>query len=611
MSNDLHDLFKKELDQVPLRPADTWVPAWRPRSRLAGSSWRTPVAIAVAALVLIAALVGGRQLAAFRDQSAATPGIVAGKAIYLSPSFNGSGWIQIDPETLNDVSAKPLLDIAPTTASSLGTQVSADGSVIIVGDNGSLANPTRATYDARSGALRGYLVPRVAMVTDFLSADGTMAMGRLGNNNNAMTDAKAIISVADGHVIRTVPPGPIGDVQAIPVAPDLSEIYYVMVPATPNLVSATPTLQPYSLVVQSTVTGALSPPVALPGIAAATIFKSDPLGKNSPIPAVPLAVRPAIAMTTDGRQLAALSYDGLTLDLVDLRTLAVTTTKVRAKTSLLDFLRPSIAWGKTLIDQEQRGMDFTPDGSALIVAINETHYEDLAGPRRSSRGMQRIEVATGLINAETSFTEGIFGSRITPDGKSVLLIVRPPDSARPVYSLRRLDAQSLELRAERVLPDYAELQVVMARVSASPTGATPTPPTATQPSRTYCTRPTLEVLVESYFRSYNTHDVQGVLSLFNFRVPAAGGGFSSYYDDPGAPNDLRDADGVAAYLQARFALDDRFTEHTVQYPPSPYISDRGNPTATFTRTFSGLSQSGSMQFDCNGDRLVHVRLSSQ
>ena len=610
MSNDLHDLFKKELDQVPLRPANTWVPDGRRRPGLGGSSWRVPAAIAVAALVLIAALVGGRQLAALRDQSAATPGSAAGKAIYLSPSFNGSDWIQIDPETLADLSAKPLLDIAPTTANASDTQVSPDGSTIIVGDYGSLS-PARAIYDARTGALRGYLVPEVAMVTDFLSADGTVAMGRLGNNNNTMTDAKAIISVADGHLIRTVPPGPIGDVQAIPVARDLSEIYYVMVSAALSAVSVSPGFQPYSLVVQSTVTGALSAPVALPGIAAGTTSKSDPAGRNAPIPFVPLAVRPAIAITADGRQLAALSYDGLTLDLVDLRTLVVTTVRVHVKTSLLDLLRPSIAAAKSLIDQEQRGMEFTPDGSALIVAINETHYDDLTGPRRSSRGMQRIDVATGLISAETSFTEGIFGSRITPDGKSVLLIVRPPDSAPPVYSLRRLDAQSLELKAERTLPDYAELQVVMARVAVSRTGAAPTPPTATQPSRTYCGRPTLEVLVESYFRSYNAHDVQGVLSLFNFRVSAAGGGFSSYYDNPGEPNDLRDADGLAAYLQARFALDDRFTQHSIQYPPSPYISDRGNPTATFTRTFSGLTRSGSMQFDCNADRLVHMRLSSQ
>ena len=129
----------------------------------------------------------GPELASLRDRTAAGPGVVAGKAIYLTPSFNGSGWIQIDPETLQDISAKPLLDIAPTNANSSETQVSPDGSIVIVGDYSSASDPKRAIYDARTGQLRGYLVPQVAMVTEFLSADGTMAMGRLGTNANATT----------------------------------------------------------------------------------------------------------------------------------------------------------------------------------------------------------------------------------------------------------------------------------------------------------------------------------------------------------------------------------------------------------------------------------------
>jgi hypothetical protein len=205
MSNDLHDLFKKELDQVPLRAADTWVPR-ADLSRRIRPAWRTSVAIAIAALVLIGAVIGGRQLASFRDRSAAGPGVVAGKAIYLTPSFNGSGWIQIDPETLKDVSTKPLLPITPTNANSSETQVSPDGSIIIVGDYSSASNPKRAIYDARTGQLRGYFVPQVAMVPEFLSADGAMAMGRIGTTSNSENDAKAIVSVADGHVIRTSGP---------------------------------------------------------------------------------------------------------------------------------------------------------------------------------------------------------------------------------------------------------------------------------------------------------------------------------------------------------------------------------------------------------------------
>ena len=132
--------------------------------------------------------------------------MVAGKAIYLTPSFNGSNWIQIDPETLKDVSAKPLLPIAPTSGNSSETQVSSDGSIIIVGDYSAASGPTRAVYDARTGQLHGYFVPKVAMLPDFLSADGAMAMGRIGTSANRMNDAKAIISVAEslGPILRSI-----------------------------------------------------------------------------------------------------------------------------------------------------------------------------------------------------------------------------------------------------------------------------------------------------------------------------------------------------------------------------------------------------------------------
>jgi len=431
MSNDLRDLFKKELDQIPLRPAETWVPERRRTALLPRLAWRAPLAVIGAIVILIVAIIGGRQLAVFRNQTAATPGVVAGKALYLSPSFNGSGWIQIDPENLKDVSPKPLLGVASSSTNSSETQVSADGSTIIVSDfSGSAV--TRRVFDGRTGQLQGYFVPEVAMVLDYLSADGTLGLGRVGDNRSSLTGENVLVTIPEGHVLRhlfamDVP----GTIQRVLVSPDLSTRYYVTTPSAvdPGSTAGLQPLTPYSLFVRST-TDQLSGPIALPGIT----------GGTEATGATPRTVRPAIAISDDGRRLAALSIDGGTLDLVDVKTLAVTTLNVHKKTSFLDPFRPLVAQAKTLNDEEQQALVFTPDGSAVISWVTQIHYDDLNGPTRTTRDIERIDVATGLITAESSAPDGIYGFTMSPDGQNVYLIVRTQEPPNPLYVLRRLDA---------------------------------------------------------------------------------------------------------------------------------------------------------------------------
>ncbi len=460
MSNDLRDLFKKELGQIPLRPAESWVPQDR-RPRLNVSGWRLPLALATAGIVLVAALIGGRELASFRDRaSVAGPGVVAGKAIYLSPSFNGSGWIQIDPVTLQDLTTAPLLDIAPTYLNSFDTQVSQDGSTIVVGDYTRGAKWT--VYDARTGKPRGPFAPTVGIVgPDYLSVDGKLALGRVATaQGSPMSADRAIVSVPDGRLIRLVPAVNVCCVQAVPAAPDLSAVYFVTTPKAIGFTTESPLgLLPYSLIVQNTVTGALSAPIALPGINGGTI-----LSFGSPtVASTPVTMRPAIAFSDDGRRLAALSFDGQTLDVVDTATLAVTSVKVHRKTSLLDLFRPLVAEAKTLNDEERLAMIFTPDGRSLLTYATATHYDDLTGVTRTTRGIQRIDVADGLVAAESSATGGIYDFRVTPDGTGLLAIVRTQEPPNARYALRRFDAQTLEVTAERQLPDYAEIKILAAR----------------------------------------------------------------------------------------------------------------------------------------------------
>ena len=107
-------------------------------------------------------------------------------------------------------------------------------------------------------------------------------------------------------------------------------------------------------------------------------------------------------------------------------------------------------------------MTFTPDGRSLLAYTTATHYDDLAGVIRTTRGMQRIEVDTGSIVAESSLPGAIFDFRVTPDGSGLLVIARTQESPPFGYVLRRFDARTLELTAERALDDYAELKIVVA-----------------------------------------------------------------------------------------------------------------------------------------------------
>ena len=63
-----------------------------------------------------------------------------------------------------------------------------------------------------------------------------------------------------------------------------------------------------------------------------------------------------------------------------------------------------IAAAKSPNDEEHRWIAFAPGDSALFVVITRTHYDDLTGPRRSSRGMQRI--AHTLVVNPGRFADG-------------------------------------------------------------------------------------------------------------------------------------------------------------------------------------------------------------
>ena len=457
MSRELHDLVKRDLNQIPVPAAGTWVPLDR-TPRLRGIPvWTRVVPLTAAMLIVLAALVAGRELAAFRDRaSEGASGVVAGRAVYLTPSFNGSGWIQIDPRTLADIGTRPLLDIAPTTQNSSDTLVSADGSTIIVGDY-SGPSPHRTVYDARTGARLHDLVPVVPMIIDALSADGSLAIGRLGATSvNPMTERKVIIAVSDGHVIREVPAiAPCECLFGLMYAPDLSTIYFFFdEPASaPDPVTPVAPMN-LTLVRQSTATGLASGRLLLPGIQATRAPSSSPQTN------LDVLQSPGIALSPDGKRIAALSHDARTLVLIDTSSLAISQTTVRQQVSLLELLRPLIAEAKFGPDQEFWRLTFTPDGRTVIGTLNTVIQQVNGLPVRATRETIRLDLERSLITVVNRDPAGIYVQRMLPDGSALLLIVNGTPEGPPSYRLRSLSTATLGVSAERFLNDYAEIELL-------------------------------------------------------------------------------------------------------------------------------------------------------
>ena len=135
------------------------------------------------------------------------------------------------------------------------------------------------------------------------------------------------------------------------------------------------------------------------------------------------------------------------------------------------------------------------------------------------------------------------------------------------------------------------------------------PPTSTT-EIPRCSSARLTFLVEQFFARYNARDLDGFLALFNWAAPAGGGGFGSYFDNPGQPQQLSDRASLSAYLRGRWAIDDRFSIRAAGSYPEGLSYPNANPTVEFSRSFSTVRQSGNVKLVCNSGLLVAVVMSS-
>jgi hypothetical protein len=120
----------------------------------------------------------------------------------------------------------------------------------------------------------------------------------------------------------------------------------------------------------------------------------------------------------------------------------------------------------------------------------------------------------------------------------------------------------------------------------------------------------LDFLTDQFFVRYNARDLDAFLGLFHFSVPAAGGGFGSYYDNSGEPRTMRDRASLSDYIRERWTVDDRFVSWSVGGMPDGLNYPNASPTVSFTRSFGGEMQAGNVKLVCNAGLLVGVVMSS-
>lgn len=462
MDADLDPLLASRLAEALARVP---TPAARP-PRVARRAMRIRIAV-IAAVVLLLGAAAGRELAILRTP--ASPANSA-RALYLGDPY-GIGWLEIDPLTLANRGTRALLDLKLSPSEAFVT--SADGSTIVVSQYvGLLAE--HAVYDARTGALRNRFTDQEPMVVDAISADGTQIIGRVGSANHSMTDVKLIVSTANGRIVRRVPAVDGCCDQAVLYDPSLASIYYVLGPSFSP--SDSPGLAQLILLAQSTTTGAIKT-VSLPGIQAGRI-----LSFGSPtVASVPTLLFAATVLSPDGTTVAALSLDGTTLDIVDTSTLQVTQKTLVRQASWRDLFGPLIAYGKEPADNDSWNAAFSPDGRTLFAFHTQQNYSTTgSAPSVQARtlALERIDVDRGVITAvapQTSPLTDFIGDLVpSSDGQSVYVLQGGAfglvnQAEGPV--LRRLDARSLTVQAERPLDinswDLRELQ----RPAASPAAA--------------------------------------------------------------------------------------------------------------------------------------------
>ncbi|HEV8655150.1 MAG TPA: hypothetical protein VGR85_06530 [Candidatus Limnocylindria bacterium] len=395
------------------------------------------------------------------------PPTVGELALYVTDSFNGAGLMAVDPLTLQDRSAKPLLAISPTAANSSWTVASLDGSTIAV-MNYHYGTPAAArdldvgVFDAVTGDRRADFNPQVPVIVDGLSADGARLYARNWPPAEA-TAERLLLDARSGKIVEREPGFAIvGDQVARTRDEQGRRLYGLLVPSDPSAIMP----RPVDLAGWDLRTGKELWRLRLPSLVAGE-WKTGRIVDGAEVRS---RLVPGLALSPDRRQLAIVGAWGCcvpngTIWLVDADTGALISQRTFARpASFLDQLfAPSFAMAKSLDESIVVNATFAPDAQMLYVRTHTAKVDDQGEQRNLYLGMAAVALRDAVVRGDDIkmeiywFDNRIEWVRPSPDGRWLYVFLERTGGANPKgHYLRRLDASTLRVLAERRFETYRE-----------------------------------------------------------------------------------------------------------------------------------------------------------
>ncbi|HET8524231.1 MAG TPA: hypothetical protein VFL82_13430 [Thermomicrobiales bacterium] len=238
--------------------------------------------------------------------------------------------------------------------------------------------------------------------------------------------------------------------------PSGSRLYYAA--GDPTATSDGP--WPLTIVAYDLNTGQESTRLSLPSILIGTMY-------NGVIDQVPVAnvMAPAIALSPDGSRIAVVHADSEQLTLIDAQHMTVikTVPVVHPKSilnRLFSWVAPQTAEAKYMTGSSRSAV-FSADGRALYVYGSEATITE--GNREVERGLglELVDANSGEIKAAS--LDGVLIDQVLPGPGGQNLYLSGPDESwytaqgEPSYTVRRLDAATLDTHAQRTFPDVRRI----------------------------------------------------------------------------------------------------------------------------------------------------------
>jgi hypothetical protein len=387
--------------------------------------------------------------------------------LYVTGSFNGAGLMAVDPLTLQDRSANPLLTISPTGANNAWTTASLDGSTIAVMNYsyGRTPDPRSldiAIFDARTGTMRADFNPEVPVIIDGLSADGTRLYARNWPPAD-VTAERLLLDARNGKVVEHEPQlAIVGDRLALTRDDNARRLYGLVAPSDPEATMP----RAADLGSWDLKTGKELWRLRLPSLVAGE-WKTGRIIDGAEVRS---RLAPALALSPDGRQLAIVAAWGCcvpngTIWLVDANSGALISQRTFARpASFLDqLLAPSVAMAKSLDESVVVSATFSPGGEMVYVHARSTKVDDQGDQKNLYLGMAAVTLRDGVVRGDDIkmeiywFDNRVEWVRAAPDGRWLYVFLERTGNANPKgHYLRRLDASTLRVLAERRFDSYRE-----------------------------------------------------------------------------------------------------------------------------------------------------------